>query len=378
MENRMETNEYFENLTDELKRFCLEKDFVPTNADEFNDFVRSFCQLDRLQDFVVEIPRQLKIENKLTIRVLVAKNQPFYACLPSVWQTMTDVQKVQSITMMFNCLYKEVSPRLLKKPQLIFIDSNSTSKRVGSYTDTTHKLYISLKRMLSVKNPVLTLGSIMHELTHAEQEKERKEIIKLLKKPNFKAINLSTYQKHLLFMNTGAIKCNIKNLYEYITSNNIEINRISQEDANLWLKLEKEKSREWEMLKDLPYACNQNEMSAENNNKKLIKKVLNAYCKECCTFPSDIMTLQESLFSVLKEQYGYEISSSQTENFAQIGYIANMTKDVDYTYGVIRYLLNIYRAKKVEKPFARNYQAFEDAYFSCVKPCSHKQQEQTK
>ena len=245
MENRMGINEYFDGLNDELKRFCLEKDFVPTNANEFNDFVRSYCRLDRLQDFTVEIPRQLKIENKFTTSVLIAKNQPFYACLPSVWQTMTDVQKVQSITMMFNCVYKEVSPRLLKKPQLIFIDSNSASKSFGSYTDTTHKLYTSLRRILSAKNPVLLLGSIMHELTHAEQEKERKEIIKSLPKSNYNVLSLSSYQKHLLFMDTGRVKYSINSLYEHITNNHEKINNLNPDDANLWIKLERENSKEY-------------------------------------------------------------------------------------------------------------------------------------
>ena len=257
MENRMETNEYFEGLNDELKRFCLEKDFVPTNANEFNDFVRSYCQLDRLTEFTVEIPKQIKLDNQYTSKVLVAKNHPFYACIPKVWQAMTDVQKVQSMTMMFNYLYREVSPRLLKKPQLIFIDNNSASKSFGSYTDTTHKLYVSLKRILSSKNPALFLGTIMHELTHAEQEKERREIIKSLPKPNYNVLSLSSYQKHLLFMDTGRVKSSIDSLYQHIMKNHEKINYLNPDDANLWIKLEKEKSREWEMLKDLPYACNQ-------------------------------------------------------------------------------------------------------------------------
>ncbi len=374
----MGINEYFDGLNDELKRFCLEKDFVPTNANEFNDFVRSYCQLDRLQDFTVEIPRQLKIENKFTTSVLIAKNQPFYACLPSVWQTMTDVQKVQSITMMFNCVYKEVSPRLLKKPQLIFIDSNSASKSFGSYTDTSHKLYSSLRRILSAKNPVLLLGSIMHELTHAEQEKERKEIIKSLPKPNYNVLSLSSYQKHLLFMDTGRVKYSINSLYEHIMNNHEKINNLNPDDANLWIKLERENSKEWEMLKDLPYVCNQNEMSAENNNKKILNTVLNAYCKECCKSWPNISTALDTLINALKKDYGYEISYDQTENFAQMGYISNFTRDVNFTYGVIKYLLNIYRTKKVKKPFADNYQLLEDGYLSFVQSHYRQQNEQIK
>lgn len=373
----METNEYFEGLKDELKQFCLEKDFIPTNPYEFNDFVRSYCELDNLQGFIVEVSKPIMIDGEPTSKVEISPNHPFYACVPRVWKTMTDVQKIQCVRMMFNYLYNQISPRLLSKPQLIFIDTDPKNKRLGAYTDKSNLLYVSLHRVLTSRHALDVLGALMHELTHAEQAYDIKNMYDYLASHNYDFLHLTTYQKHLCFPDSGIIRRSINNLYDKIVNGGEQIHILSEEDANLWLKLEKENNREWAKLKDLPYICNQNELSAENNNKKILQKVLNAYCKESCVFSPEMPTLLDVELSTLKD-YGYDISADQVENFAQIGYLAHMTRDLGLIYGTVKYLLDIYKEKKVTRPFAENYQMLEDGYFSFLQTYYQQKNEETK
>ena len=361
----MITNEYFDSLNDYLQNFCEKNNFYPTSDKEFNDFVRSYCGLDNLEDFFVEVQEPVEIENESTILVPISSNQPFYAFIPSVWKAMTDIQRVQAIAMTFNYICNEISPKLLKKPQLIFVDSNAKGVLGYCTYDDRNQMFVSLSKILADDEsiPSKILGTIMHELTHAEQHWEFLKNFEYLKTQDFDFSKLTNYQKRLLFQDSQMFEQYVNDLYERVSQGGEEIKYLSDEDMKLWLHLEKEDIG-WGFLKDLLYACDARELYAENNAKKLVEKI-SRICPEI---------IQRELYvdhclNVLKE-YGYEISHSDIENFTQMSCVAQTAEELingdEMICKEIEYLLNIYRTKKVEKPFMENYEEFENKFLKKV------------
>ena len=375
----METNQYFESLKNELKQFCIKNRYIPTNPSEFNEFIIKNYKLDNLHDFVVNTPKPIIIKNKPVRKIQINSNQPYYACIPIVWQTMTDAQKIQSTKMMFECIYNLNSARLLGKPQLVFIDNDPKSKRRGGQitTDKLDLLYIALNFVLTSKSGLDVLGVIIHEFTHAEQAYDREKIQEYLLSHNYNFLSLPTCPKRLRFNDSGIVSRSINNLYQKVITGREQIHVLSKEDANLWIKLEKEHDREWSQLKDLPYVCNQNELLAESNVNKTLNKVLNIYRQECDAFSLEVPSLLDMNLSSLKK-FGYDISAEQLENFAQMSNMAHMTRQLNFTYTTIKYLLDVYKEKKVDKPFAENYQKIEDGYFKSLQAYYQQENEETK
>ncbi len=355
--------DYFNNLDENLKKFCEEKDFYPTNDKEFNDFVRSYCELDNLKDFFVELKEPVEIENEPTTLVPILCNQPFYAFIPNVWNAMTEVQRVQAIAMTYNFICNEMSPRLKKKPQLIFVDSTAPQGWVGYCTyDDKNQMYISLSSILSSDDSICSkfLVVIKHELTHAEQDWEREKNWKYVKSQNYDFSKLSDYQKKLFFKYSGGFgyNANILRINTKFQISKTATKYLSKEEITLWLKLEAEDNYDWYFLKNLLYACSPCELSAENNAHKFLEKI-----SKICPSISNVETNLDCCLSALK-QSNFDISYKDVENFMQMDCIAQITYNADEVLcKEIAYLLNIYRTKKVEKPFMENYDKFENDYF---------------
>ena len=214
----MTENDYFNSLSDELKKFCEDKNFYPTSDKEFNDFVRSYCELDNLKDFYVEVKESEEDENESTILVPIFCKRPFYAFVSDVWNAMTDVQRVQAIAMAYNYICNEISPRLTKKIQLTFIDSDLSREWLGCFNSDINQMYISLTAILSPYGYASRfLAAIKHELTHAEQYWERKKNLQYVKSQNYDFSKLSSYQKKLFLSGSGEFGYYVDYLYKQVS-----------------------------------------------------------------------------------------------------------------------------------------------------------------
>ncbi len=360
-------NPFFNNLREEYKGLFEALGFIPSNFDEANNFLKSYYELDKLKDFKVVLRFPVMIEKQKVQVVEISKNFPYYCLVPNVWRQMTVKEKLNATMMLYNIVLNEKMVKLNKKPVIRFISDDDNSNSNGYYDSINNALQLSLYSFLDEDSSSLQLiKTIAHELTHVQQERETKETFNFLRRNNFDYSLLTSYQKHLFFNRTSMVFDCIGwafDAYKKMALLNLPLENeyLSKNDMELWLILEQNKSGTWFNLKYLCYACNQNEISAQNVGQKIFNKVSKEYVKDY-QIASGVRTSADEVIAYMQKN-GFDIPFSAKENFAQINYYSQMYSCFETSMEIVSYLLEIYKTHKVARPFKENYQELEDAYF---------------
>lgn len=360
-------NVFFKNLRLEYQILFDNLDFIPSNFDEANNFLKSYFNLNELKDFTVLLPFPVVINGQKVNSIDIKKNYPYNCLFPSVWSQMNAGEKLKATMMLYNLVLNEKIVKISQKPELRFISNDDKLESNGYYSSAQNVLQISLYTILEdSSNGLEILKTIAHELTHAEQAHELKKIFEFLKNNNFDFSLLSNYEKKLFFHQTNYVFENIDNVLEiYKKFSKLPVkNILSKQDLKLWLSLEENDNYCWSYLKYLCYACNQNEISAQNAGQKFFDKVTREYLKDC-DLPQYSRTSADVAIAFLRYK-GYDISYSQKEDFAQISYYCQINPCVETTLEIVSYLLEIYKTHKIDRPFKENYQEIEDEHFKKI------------
>lgn len=360
-------NPFFNKLREEYKGLFEALGFIPSNFDEANNFLKSYYGLDRLDDFKVVLRFPVIIERQKVQVVEINKNFPYYCLIPNVWRQMTIKEKLNATMMLYNIVLNEKMVKLNKKPVIRFISDDDNSNSNGYYDSVNNALQLSLYSFLDEDSSSLQLiKTIAHELTHVQQERETKETFNFLRRNNFDYSLLTSYQKHLFFNRTSMVFDCIGwafDAYKKMALLNLPLENeyLSKNDMELWLILEQNKSGTWFNLKYLCYACNQNEISAQNVGQKIFNKVSKEYVKDY-QIASGVRTSADEVIAYMQKN-GFDIPFSAKENFAQINYYSQMYSCFETSMEIVSYLLEIYKTHKVTRLFKENYQEYEDEYF---------------
>lgn len=360
-------NDFYETLPKYFKDFFDKYDYKPTNVFDANNFLKSCFKLDDLSYIYVKLNNPVEFEGKTMKFVKIAPNNPFIACLPEVWQSMKLPQRLKAVTMAFNYYFNQRINDRNKKPELHFITEFNLSVGVLGLSYVPKKyIYIPLEKINSADSGIKIFSTIVHELAHFEQENQKQKLCQWLEKNQYDFSQLSSYEKHLLFKRTGHILSSISSLYENrcdeLFNKMLQTSSLTQNKIDLWLELEQNKDVSWRILKELTYSLNSIEIEAqrkETEEYNTLVKQLGGQSKNL--YPTkELSELELSLI----QKSGFDIDEEHAQHLANVGYFANLVETTDEVcFEILSYLLDVYQAKKVDKPFIQNYDEIEKQYF---------------
>lgn len=359
--------DFYDTLPDNLKNFFDKQGYRPSNVFDANNFLKSVLRLDDLSDICIKPKNPIVFKGKTIKFVKISSEQPFVACIPQVWQTMNLKRRLKAVTMAFNYYVDLMIKNKSQKPEIHFIPEFDFSADVLGLSYVPKKyIYISLEKIYSSKSCAKIFATIVHELVHFKQENQRQQIYKWLKNNDYDFSKLTSYQKHLLFKRTGHILTSIANCYnnrcDELYDKMLKTSSITPENIKLWLELEEKKDVKWQMLKELTYSLNDIERAAQNKETREYNQLQNKYGNN-----SNKTTRAKSLgkFELSKiRKLGFDIDDESAQHLANIGYFTNIIEMNDEVcFEIINYLLEVYKAKKVMKPFVGNYDELEKQYF---------------
>ena len=358
---------FYETLPSYLKTFFDNNNYKPANVFDANNFLKSFLKLDDLSDIYIKPKKPIIFKGKIMTVVKISSDEPFMACVPQVWYNMLLAQRLKAVIMVFNFYFNKMIHDRSKKPEIHFIPEFNLSVGVLGFSYVPKKyIYIPLERINASNSSFKIFSTIVHELVHFKQANQRQEIYKWLEKNDYDFSKLTSYQKHLLLKYTGHILTIISTYYqnrgEELYKKMLKTSSLTKENIKLWLELEEKKDAQWRILKELTYCLNELEQSAQNKEIKEYNMLVDKYGSKKHSIPHEISLSQSELERIRKA--GFDIDDASAQHIANIGYFANLVEMTDEVcFEILNYLLEIFKAKKVEKPFIGNYDELEQQYF---------------
>ena len=360
-------NNFYDTLPNSLKIFFDKQEYRPDNVFDANNFLKSLLRLDNLADIYIKPKKPIIYKGKIMKFIKISPKEPFMACVPQVWQSMRLQQRLKTVVMAFNYYFDSMIHDRSKKPEIHFISEFNLSVGVLGLSYVPKKyIYIPLEKIYSSDSCMKIFSTIVHELVHFKQANEREQVYKWLEKNDYDFSKLSSYQKHLLFKCTGHILTGISNYYnnrcDELFDKMIKTSSLTQENINLWLELEDKKDVKWRMLKELTYSLNDLEQAAQNKETKEYNLLLSRYGSKA---DSALRAKSLSKFELAKiQKEGFDIDRESAQHLANIGYFTNLVEMNDeICFEILNYLLEVYKAKKIDKPFVGNYEELENQYF---------------
>lgn len=361
-------NQFYDNLPKYFKDFFDKHDYKPANVFDANNFFKSCMRLDNLTDIFVKPNKPIIYKGKIMKFVKITSDQPFMACVPQIWQNMSLQQRLKTVIMVFNYYFKEMINDREKKPEIHFISEfNFASSVLGLSYFPKKYIYIPLEKISSSTSSQKIFATIVHEFVHYKQQNEKQQILEWLSQNNYDFSGLSSYQRHLFFERTGSILASISNYYnnrsEALFDAMLSSSDLTRENINLWLELEKTKNKQWRLLKELTYSLSDIESTAQKEETKVFNDLLTNYGGKKETAPKE-KTLGESELLAIRNA-DFDIDDESAKHLENIGYFTNMVEMSDEAYfDVLNYLLEVYKAKKINRPFVENYEETEALYFA--------------
>lgn len=363
------SNTFYDNLDKNTKQIFDALKYKPTSEDDANNFITKHFRLDDLKDIFITPKEPINFNGKQLKFVKITAKKPLMACIPTVWQNMKTYQKLKTIIMLYNYYCNQMIGDATNRPKLKFCTKYCLGENIlASCFFNENYIYMPLHKIFSASDCVALTATLTHEIQHFKQMYQKQEIYEWLKQNDYDFSKLTKYEKHLFFQFTGHIEAMIYNLYqirsEKLFQQMIATSNLTRENIDLWLRLEAQNDYNWLLLKQLAYDFNDQEISSQNVEMKKLKDLHNFFVKPFTNSDIDTTTKRESDLKLLQKA-GFDIDIVGAQHIANVGNLANMVdEDSDLVYyDALNYLLEIYKAKKVDKPFVDNYDEIESAYF---------------
>ena len=282
---------------------------------------------------------------------------------------MKTYQQLQSLVRIYNYYFEKIIGNRPDKPALMFFTNyNLLDCVISACFLKDNYVYLPLHTILYSNNCLVLTSNLVHEIEHFRQEYEKRDLAEWLKQNDYDFSKLTKNQKRLFFRYTIHIETTISNFYntrgEKLYSFMIANSSLTKEKIDFWIKLEESKDLNWLLIKQLAYDFCYKESLSQDIEKKTLKELFDKYAGEPNYKPLNYETKRMEDLNILKAS-GFELDEQAIQNITNLAYIANMVDDNDDTvyFEILNYLLDVYKAKKVDKPFIENYDEFEDAYF---------------
>ncbi len=354
-------HEYSKQVFDILK-------YRPKDDYDANNFLIKRCRLNDLDDIYVHLKQPVVSNGKMLKLVRMTAKNPFSACIPQVWQNMSTNQQLRSLIRLYNYFFKKIVGDKPDQPTLMFFTNYKLIDTVISACFFKENyIYFPLHKMLYSDECITLTSTLVHEIEHFRQEYERRDLAEWLKQNDYDFSKLTKNQKHLFFSYSNHIETKISNFYNFrgekLFNYMMAKCKFTKENIDLWIKLEEDKDSNWILVKQLAYDFCYKEVLSQDIESKVLKELFDKYAigaYKLLSYESKRMQDVNTLKSA-----GFDLDETAIQNITNLGNLANMVDDEDNAvyFDILNYLLEVYKAKKVDKPFIENYDEFEDEYF---------------
>ena len=373
-------SEFYDNLDKNTKQVFDILKYQPTDDYDANNYLIKRCKLNDSKDIFINLKKPVIFNGKPLKFVKITAKKPFMACVPEVWQSMKTYQQLKAIIMIYNYLLdKQIGDRP-NKPTLMFFSKYKFLDTVAASSIVEENyIYFPLHRILYANNCIQLTSFLVHEIEHFRQNYDKLDLVEWLKQNDYDFSKLTKDQKHLFFRYTNHIETMIKNLYDCRSEQfyNYMINKsnLTKENIDLWIKLEEEKNLYWIIIKQLAYAFCDKEVLSQDIEMQALRQLYDTFGTPSCK-PFNFEVKRNNDINILKKG-GFEFDEEAIQNITNLGYLANMVdiQDPVVYFDILNYLLEVYKAKRVDKPFMNNYDDFEDAFFKSQQKVLLKQRE---
>ena len=376
--------DYYDSLHEYSKKvFDLFK-YRPRDAYDANNYLFKRCGLNDTRDIFVNPKTKVAFNGRPLKFVKLTVKKPLMACVPEVWQSMKTNHQLKTIVRIYNYFFEKIIGDKPDKPALMFFtDYNLIDNVISACFVKENYLYLPLHRILCADNCLELVATLVHEIEHFRQEYQKRELANWLKQNDYDFSKLTKDQKHLFYRYSNHVETMISNFYhgrnEKFLNYMMTKSKLTKENIDLWIKLEASKDHTWDMLKQLPYAFCYKEVLSQDIEMQALKLLYDTYASKSACKPFDYEVKRMSVLTDLR-QAGFQLNDEAVQDITNLGYLANMVDDNDSTvyFEILNYLLEVYKAKKVDKPFIENYDEFEDEYFESQRKALLKQKNNEK